>query len=80
MIYVCKKCEATYDSENEEFPPDQNSEGYWCDCEFYNYFDSTKERPPFLLFLETSAARESAAKLKHKVKLKKQLSPLRYPG
>lgn len=81
MIYVCKKCEATFDSVNDEFPPDQNSEGYWCECEFFNYFDSTKERPRFLLFLETSAAKESSpTELKPQVKLKKQLSPLRYPG
>ncbi|KQY83610.1 hypothetical protein ASD24_29680 [Paenibacillus sp. Root52] len=80
MIYICQKCEATYDSINDEYPPDQVKDGYWCECEFFNYFDSTKKRPPYILFLETSKNQESVIKQKPKIKLKKQLSPLRYPG
>lgn len=80
MILVCQKCEATYDCIND-IPPDKNSEGFWCDeCQYFSYFDPTKERPSFLLFLETASSADSPITSKPKVKLKKQLSPLRYPG
>lgn len=80
MILTCQKCEATYDPLND-FPPDQTEDGFWCDdCEYFTYFDATKKRPPFLLFLETSASVESPIIQKPRIKLKKRLSPLRFPG
>ncbi|MGC6586155.1 DNA adenine methylase [Paenibacillus sp. Dod16] len=80
MILTCQNCETTYDPVSN-FQPDKNENGFWCDaCEYFNYFDASKERPPFILFLESSASVESPIIQKPKVKLKKQLSPLRYPG
>lgn len=70
-MFVCKFCGEEY----EELV-DHSEKGFWCEmCDGFTYFD--KEEHKFLLILE-NGEKESVKALK--TSLKKQVSPLRYPG
>lgn len=78
METVCRFC-------SEAFDPgyDTNAKGFWCDwCEGYTFFDTADEQSRnFNLILEgKSDANVLPMASRRPVKLKKQLSPLRYPG
>lgn len=59
---------------------DTDERGFWCgDCDGYTYFDEKQDSRRLLLLLED---RENSHKAEPftKTKLRKRLSPLRYPG
>lgn len=79
-MLTCRWCGEVY---QDSAPLDRTEEGFWCDtCDSFSFFD-TKEynHRRLLLLLEDKQSRdicsESPSPLRH---LRKQLSPLRYPG
>lgn len=78
MKFNCLNCGEEYVEEDAKYL-DHNSDGWWCDyCEHLNYHAGVI-RPQYKLFLESNGV-ESTTINKPLVKLKKQMSPLRYPG
>ena len=78
MKFSCINCGEEYTSNDAKYL-DHNENGWWCDhCDHINYH-SGATRPQYKLFLESSGV-ESTSINKPSVKLKKQMSPLRYPG
>lgn len=75
---VCEFCEYT-PGQSEHY--DKAIDGWWCeDCDafnFYNSFRAGKDR--FIVLLEDKALAKPTI-IKPPVKLKKNLSPLRFPG
>nr|WP_298060682.1 DNA adenine methylase [uncultured Blautia sp.] len=80
MRYVCKHCGLS-SNDLEDFEEDlQNHQGFWCpDCDRYTYFDGTEDTRSYVVLLEDKKNKE-AIKVLPRFKLKKQVSPLRYPG
>lgn len=66
----------------EDFDVDNIGGGFWCpDCDGHTYFDEEKNRNRrMLLLLEAKGQRMQEKSDYYEPKLKKQLSPLRYPG
>lgn len=72
---ACKFC-GTDDKNCFEY--DKFNRGFWCEvCDGYNYID--KDGHKFILILEDKSEK-SSIKIGSGIKLKKQTSPLRYPG
>lgn len=77
--YICRNCfHNDYD--------DINDKGWWCaDCDSFNFWDETEyKKYQFVIVLEEKVKSIEKSIEKQKIsipiKLKKQLSPLRYPG
>lgn len=76
---TCQWCGIT--GSPEEFELDeQNGEGFWCpDCDGFNYYDDARNHlRRILLILEQKDG--GKADPVQRTRLKKRLSPLRYPG
>lgn len=57
------------------------ADGTWCEeCEYYNYFNHNRLRPQLKIFYEDPSQNQETKTPKLGIKLKKRLSPLRYPG
>ena len=79
-IVKCQWCGETF---WETDLSDRNEQGFWCDvCEGFTFFDAQEQGSHRLLLLleQKSNASEGALSVAPAVKLRKQLSPLRYPG
>lgn len=80
MEYICSYCGlSSYNLEDfeEDF---QNHQGFWCpDCDGFTYFDGKADKRSYMVLLENKENKE-ATKVHPRFKLKKQVSPLRYPG
>lgn len=76
---TCQWCGESGSLEDFELD-EQNHEGFWCpNCDGFSYFDETRNHlRRILLILEQKDGSQSD--LIPKTKLKKRLSPLRYPG
>lgn len=81
-IHICDNCNEVIDPSEIEFALKNNSDGYYCDwCEWFHYFDKSKKRPSYKLFLENAQNNNDIRLLqKPKIRLNKRLSLLRYPG
>ena len=80
MEYICSYC--GFSSDNlEDFEEDfQHHQGFWCpDCDGFTYFDGKADKRSYMVLLENKENTE-ATKVHPRFKLKKQVSPLRYPG
>lgn len=76
-MLTCQFCEESYDPEKDMF--DRASEGFWCDhCDGFTYYSKIQHHR-FTLILEEKG-KQSTPMPNVSVKLKKQLSLLRYPG
>lgn len=76
-LVTCQFCGETYDPEVETF--DRSHEGFWCDhCDGFTYYDGRQYHCFTLILEEKTAAPTPMPQIS--VKLKKQLSLLRYPG
>ena len=80
MEYTCSYCGLSSDN-LEYFEEDfQNHQGFWCpDCDGFTYFDGKADKRSYMVLLENKENKE-ATKVHPRFKLKKQVSPLRYPG
>lgn len=80
MEYICSYCGLSSDN-LEDFEEDfQNHQGFWCpDCDGFTYFDGKADKRSYMVLLENKENTE-ATKVHPRFKLKKQVSPLRYPG
>lgn len=80
MRYVCNYCGLSSDN-LEDFEEDfQNHQGFWCpDCDGFTYFDDKADKRSYVVLLEDKENQE-AVKVHPRFKLKKRVSPLRYPG
>lgn len=77
MTLICKFCEEIYDPEVDMI--DRSHEGFWCDhCDGFTYYDGFQHHL-FTLILEEKG-QKSKPMPRVPVRLKKQLSLLRYPG
>lgn len=78
MTNICAYCSEPFDPDSDVNP---TGEGYWCNCcDYYNYFDAAMDERHFQLVLEGKSSENETLTYSPKVKLKKRLSPLRYPG
>ena len=78
-MLVCSICGTSEKDEYHSFEVDEYGEGFWCeDCDGYTNFNGEK-RNQFVLILEDKMNKGKSIK-KNTYKLKKQLSPYRYPG
>lgn len=80
MEYTCSYC--GFSSDNlEDFEDDfQQHQGFWCPlCDAFTYFDGKADKRSYMVLLENKENKE-ATKVHPRFKLKKQVSPLRYPG
>ena len=77
-MFTCRWCGATYE-ETESI--DHTKDGFWCDmCDCFTFFDPKEyDHRRLLLLLEDKQTRDCPTS-HPSVKLRKQLSPLRYPG
>ncbi|MCQ4925016.1 DNA adenine methylase [Tissierella carlieri] len=75
------QCQFCGTSDKDCFEFDNLNRGFWCEiCDGYNYFNSKREdNDRFTLILEDKSNRENTC-YKSKIRFKKQLSLLRYPG
>lgn len=80
MEYTCSYCGFSSNS-LEDFEEDfQQHQGFWCpDCDGFTYFDGKADKRSYMVLLENKENKE-ATKVHPRFKLKKQVSPLRYPG
>lgn len=77
-MLICQFCDETYDPISEIYMPDNNDEGFWCDqCDGFTYYDG-RQKHRFTLILEEKGQSQLLPHVP--VKLKTQLSLLRYPG
>lgn len=77
---VCSICGEEVDPDEIYFCLEKGFRGFWCDdCEGFTSFDPNYQRPPFTVFLETKD-KENCYLPPSDYRLKKRLSPLRYPG
>ncbi len=78
-MLICRWCGEVY-SPNE--PIDKTADGFFCEtCDGFTYFEEVNDRRRMLLLLESASARGFDPPLSNPpVNLRKQLSPLRYPG
>lgn len=78
--YTCSHCSFSSDS-LEDFEEDfQYHQGFWCPyCDGFTYYDEKKDRRSYTVLLEDKENTE-IRKIRSKNHLKKQASPLRYPG
>jgi DNA adenine methylase len=78
-MLICSFCseEGTF----EDFEIDQKyGRGFWCEsCDSFNYFSKVTEQHKFTLILEDKYG-DKPSFITSPTKLRKQLSPLRYPG
>lgn len=77
---TCHWCGIT--APTSEFDIHSSPSGFWCpECEGFTYMDETeRERHRFLLLLEDKGQVDTQSLSPAIPKLKKRLSPLRYPG
>lgn len=80
MKYVCSYCGISSD-DLEDFEEDfQYHQGYWCPCcDAFTYFDGKADKRAYVVLLEDKE-KKGTTKVRPKFRLKKQVSPLRYPG
>ena len=80
MEYTCSYCGLSSDN-LEDFEEDfQNHQGFLCpDCDGFTYFDDKADKRSYVVLLEDKENQE-AVKVHPRFKLKKRVSPLRYPG
>lgn len=80
MRYTCSHCRFSSDS-LEDFEEDfQHHQGFWCPyCDAFTYFDKNKDKRSYTVLLEDKDTKANR-KIRSKIHLKKQVSPLRYPG
>lgn len=80
MEYTCSYCGFSSDS-LEDFEEDfQYHQGFWCPlCDGFTYYDKNKDKRSYTVLLEYKEYID-ARKIRSKIHLKKQVSPLRYPG
>lgn len=80
MEYTCSYCGFSSNS-LEDFEEDfQQHQGFWCpDCDGFTYFDGKADKRSYMVLLENKENKE-ATRVHPRFKLKKQVSPLRYPG
>lgn len=77
-MWICQFCLEEYDPEVEGV--DHSHEGFWCDsCDGFTYFNGVQKHR-FTLILENGTSGKMKPIPSVPVKLKKQLSVLRYPG
>lgn len=78
--YTCSHCSFSSDS-LEDFEEDfQYHQEFWCPyCDGFTYYDEKKDRRSYTVLLEDKENTE-IRKIRSKNHLKKQVSPLRYPG
>lgn len=76
---TCQWCNITAPADEFELD-EKNMDGFWCpDCDGHTYFSPEKNKQRrMLLLLETRGTKQGVFAPVHK--LKKRLSPLRYPG
>lgn len=81
MMIACNFCGLEFNSELSELDPYDNKRGFWClDCDGYNFFNRENGNShKFTLILESGSKRNTPAQIAP-IRLKKRLSPLRYPG
>lgn len=75
-MVICYFCSEEFD---EDF--DQSELGFWCDsCDGFTYFDPVANKHKFTLILEEKGFTAKTLIEKPSIKLRKQLSPFRFPG
>ena len=81
MRYVCNFCGLSSD-DLEDFEEDfQHHQGFWCpDCDGFTYFDNRADERAYVVLLEDKEKKRRVTKVRPKFRLKKRVSPLRYPG
>ena len=77
MEYTCSYCGFSSDS-LEDFEEDfQYHQGFWCPlCDGFTYYDKNKDKRSYTVLLEYKEYID-ARKIRSKIHLKKQVSPLR---
>lgn len=77
---TCHWCGVTGPASDFDIPPSPS--GFWCpECEGFTYMDEAeREKHRFLLLLEDKGPADTQPPIVGTPKLKKRLSPLRYPG
>ena len=80
MICTCQWCGLS--GTEDDFELDTvNNDGFWCpDCDGHSFFDPERNRHRRVLLLLENPDAEIPKAEKLPIKLKKHLSPLRYPG
>lgn len=75
----CYWCGEVFD-ENSQL--DTNKDGFWCDaCDGFTFYNQTeRQKHRLLLILEEKSALNIPSVVSSGLRLRKQLSPLRYPG
>lgn len=78
--YTCRYCGFTSDT-LDDFEEDlQHHQGYWCpDCDSFTYYEEKQDSRAYTVLLENKDKKESTI-VHPRFQLKKQASPLRYPG
>lgn len=80
MEYTCSYCGFSSNSLEDFEEGFQQHQGFWCpDCDGFTYFDGKADKRSYMVLLENKENKE-ATKVHPRFKLKKQVSPLRYPG
>ena len=75
---TCRWC--GFSDSRAELGADANEDGFWCpDCDGYTCFDENRDKRRMLLLLE-SKGEGGILQPAAKTRLRKRLSPLRYPG
>lgn len=77
----CRWCSETYTNTDLSLI-DHNAGGFWCDtCDGFTFFDPREyDRRRLLLLLEDKRSKNDPHPITPLPRLRKQLSPLRYPG
>ena len=78
-MFECQWCNERFNDINRI---DHTADGFWCDiCNGFTYIDPSRKQTQFLLLLEEKSSSKSPIVISPDApKLRKRLSPLRYPG
>lgn len=78
-MLICEFCDEEYSKDDTI---DKNDEGFWCDCcDCFTYYSSIRSNiDRFTLILEDKLSNIAMPKSPTDIHLRKNLSPLRYPG
>lgn len=80
-LVCCTFCGEEYDLQVD--PIDRNPDGFWCDfCEGFSFYSPLEDAAHrhFIMLLESKDEMNEPSLFQDSVKLKKRISPLRYPG
>ena len=81
VLHPCDYCDEPIVLDDYLYAKNKGDEGYYCDhCEWLHYFNSSRIRPRYTLYLEEKATHNTVLTKQNPVTFKKRLSPLRYPG